>query len=283
MTEPDHPSHGVRLTADGACRVAVWAPRAEQVDIVFPAGDRDPERLDPAADGWFRSTLRDVRHGDRYLFRLDGELERPDPASRSQPDGVHKPSQVIAADYDWRVEQFNAPSLENLVLYELHIGAFTREGTFDAAIDHLDRLADLGVTAISLMPVAQCPGARNWGYDGVYPFAVQHSYGGPNGLKRFVDACHARGMGVILDVVYNHLGPEGCYVRDFGPYFTDRYKTPWGEAINFDGRDSDPVRAFFIENALQWIDEFRIDGLRLDAVHAIADSTAKPFLEELTE
>jgi maltooligosyltrehalose trehalohydrolase len=167
------------------------------------------------------------------------------------------------------------------VLYELHVGTFTAQGTFDAIVPHLDELKDLGITAIEIMPVAQFPGERNWGYDGVYPCAVQNSYGGPEGLKRLIDACHQRGLAVILDVVYNHLGPEGNYLHDFGPYFSDRYRTPWGSAINFDGPDSDEVRRFFIENALSWITEFRLDALRLDAVHGIFDFSARHFLQEL--
>ena len=167
------------------------------------------------------------------------------------------------------------------MLYELHVGTFTAQGTFDAIVPHLDELKDLGITAIEIMPVAQFPGERNWGYDGVYPCAVQNSYGGPEGLKRLIDACHQRGLAVILDVVYNHLGPEGNYLHDFGPYFTDRYHTPWGAAINFDGPDSDEVRRFFIENALSWITEFRLDALRLDAVHGIFDFSARHFLQEL--
>jgi maltooligosyltrehalose trehalohydrolase len=168
------------------------------------------------------------------------------------------------------------------VLYELHVGTFTAQGTFDAIVPHLDELKDLGITSVEIMPVAQFPGERNWGYDGVYPFAVQNSYGGPDGLKRLVNACHHRGLAVTLDVVYNHLGPEGNYLNDFGPYFTDRYRTPWGSAINFDGPDSDEVRRFFIENALSWVTEFRVDALRLDAVHGIFDFSALHFLQELT-
>ena len=171
--------------------------------------------------------------------------------------------------------------LSHYVLYELHVGTFTAQGAFDAIVPHLDELKDLGITSIEIMPVAQFPGDRNWGYDGVYPFAVQNSYGGPEGLKRLVDACHQRGLAVTLDVVYNHLGPEGNYLNDFGPYFTDRYRTPWGSAINFDGPDSDEVRRFFIENALYWVTEFRVDALRLDAVHGIFDFSALHFLQEL--
>ena len=222
-----------------------------------------------------------VKPGTRYFYRLDGNTERPDPASKFQPEGVHGPSQVIDPHFVWEELHWSGIPFSHYVLYELHVGTFTAQGTFDAIVPHLDELKDLGITAIELMPVAQFPGDRNWGYDGVYPFAVQNSYGGPDGLKRLIDACHQRGLAVILDVVYNHLGPEGNYLNDFGPYFTDRYHTPWGAAINFDGPDSDEVRRFFIENALYWVTEFRLDALRLDAVHGIFDFSALHFLQEL--
>ena len=223
--------------------------------------------------------------GYRYRLHLGhGKvLERPDPASRCQPEGVHGPSQFVDPDFDWQDRTWSGLSLNHYIIYELHVGTFCPTGDFDGVMARLDDLVELGVTAVELMPVAQFPGARNWGYDGVYPFAVQNSYGGPIGLKRLVDACHRKGLAVVLDVVYNHLGPEGNYLNDFGPYFTDFYHTPWGEALNFDGPHSDAVRRYFIENALQWIDEFRIDALRLDAVHAIVDFSARPFLEVLAE
>ncbi len=205
----------------------------------------------------------------------------PDPASRLQPEGVHQASQVVDLRFPWTDGAWRGLLLEQFVFYELHVGTFTKEGTFDAVIPHLQELADLGVTAIEIMPVAQFPGTRNWGYDGVYPFAVQSSWGGPAGLQRLVDACHAHGLVAVLDVVYNHLGPEGNYLGQFGPYFTDRYRTPWGDAINFDGPHSDEVRTYFIENALQWVTDFHFDALRLDAVHAIPDPSAIPFLQEL--
>jgi maltooligosyltrehalose trehalohydrolase len=194
---------------------------------------------------------------------------------------VHGPSAVVDPSFHWSDATWQGLPLEDYLLYEIHVGAFTPEGTLDAIVERLDALRDLGVTAIELMPLAQFPGTRNWGYDGVHPFAVQASYGGPLALKRLVDACHRRGLAVALDVVYNHLGPEGNYLSEFGPYFTDRYRTPWGEAINFDGPWSDEVRRYFIDNALAWITDFHIDALRLDAVHAIVDPSARPFLEEL--
>ncbi len=223
----------------------------------------------------------DVSSGTLYRFLLNGEKQRPDPASRYQPQGVHGPSQIVDDRFEWNVSNWRGLPLEKYVIYELHVGTFTPEGTFDAIIPRLAKLKELGVTAIELMPVAQFPGERNWGYDGVYPFAVQVSYGGPAALKRLVDACHQNGIAVVLDVVYNHLGPEGNYLADFGSYFTDFYATPWGRAINFDQAESDEVRRYFIENALQWIADFRIDALRLDAIHAIVDLSARTFLEEL--
>jgi maltooligosyltrehalose trehalohydrolase len=196
---------------------------------------------------------------------------------------VHGASAVIDPAFAWSDTEWVGIPLGDVVLYELHIGTFTADGTFDAAIRHFDALRDLGVTAVELMPVAEFPGARNWGYDGVFPFAAESSYGGPDGLRRLVDAAHVRGLAVVLDVVYNHLGPEGNVLAAFGPYFTERYRTPWGDALNFDDRGSDEVRRFFIENALQWTSDFRIDALRLDAVHAIADPTAYPFVEQLCD
>ncbi|MGH9447186.1 MAG: malto-oligosyltrehalose trehalohydrolase, partial [Terriglobia bacterium] len=219
-----------------------------------------------------------------YRYVLDGHKERPDPASRFQPQGVHGPSQIVDFHtFRWTDSNWKGVALDDYIIYELHVGAFTPGGTFDDAIPHLDELQDLGVTVIEIMPVAQFPGSRNWGYDGVFPFAVQNSYGGPEGLKRFVNACHERGLAVALDVVYNHLGHEGNYLRDFGPYFTDEYRTPWGQAINFDGPHSDEVVRFFIENALYWFSELHVDSLRLDAIHGITDRNAHPFLRLLAE
>jgi maltooligosyltrehalose trehalohydrolase len=231
--------------------------------------------------GYFHVEAEGVGAGALYRYRLDGETERPDPASRFQPQGVHGPSQVIDDHFDWSDANWRGLPLRDYVLYELHTGTFTPEGTFDAIVPRVQDLKAMGVTAIELMPVAQFPGSRNWGYDGVYPYAVQDSYGGPAGLKRLVNACHAQGIAVVLDVVYNHLGPEGNYASDFGYYFTDLYKTPWGVALNFEQAHSDEVRRYFIDNALQWIEEFHIDGLRLDAIHAIVDPSARPFIEEL--
>lgn len=262
-------------------RFRVWAPTATSVEVELAEGV--PLKTPLQRDGEYFQGLVAAAPGDRYWYWLDGTLRYPDPASRSQPEGVHGPSQVIDPTFAWSDSQWRGSALEEYIIYELHVGTFTREGTFEAIIPHLDYLTDLGVTAVELMPVAQFPGERNWGYDGTYPFAPQNSYGGPEGLKQLVDACHSRGLAVVLDVVYNHLGPEGNYLHGFGPYFTDRYRTPWGDAVNFDGPDSDQVRHYFISNALHWITEYHIDALRLDAIHGIYDFSALHILQELTD
>ncbi len=274
------PAIGAVTLEGGAVSFTVWAAKCESVTLLLEGATPQEIPLRRASGGYFSATVEAAK-GALYRYRLDGGNERPDPASRYQPEGVHGPSQVVPLEFAWQAAEWKGLPLEHYVLYELHVGTFTDEGTFDAAIRHLPRLAELGVTAIELMPVAQFPGDRNWGYDGVFPFAVQNSYGGPEGLKRLVDAAHRQGLAVVLDVVYNHLGPEGSYLGEFGYYFTDRYRTPWGLAINMDGPHSDEVRRFFIENALHWVTEFRIDALRLDAVHAITDTAAIPFLREL--
>jgi maltooligosyltrehalose trehalohydrolase len=274
---------GPTLLGAGRCRFCVWVPFADSVEVHILSPQ---ERLDPLVrerDGHYSGVLEDVAPGANYRFRLDGRQERPDPASRFQPQGVFGPSQVVDRAFDWTDGNWRGLPLPRYIIYELHVGTFTAPGTFAAAIERLDDLAALGISAVELMPVAQFPGERNWGYDGVYPFAAQNSYGGPQGLKRFVNACHERNLAVVLDVVYNHLGPEGNYLRDFGPYFSDSYRTPWGAPINFDGPFSDGVRRYFIENALYWVAECHIDALRLDAVHAIFDFSARPFLQELAE
>jgi maltooligosyltrehalose trehalohydrolase len=218
------------------------------------------------------------------LYKFANSEERPDPASRRQPDGVHGPSELVdLRHFEWTDREWKGLQLAESVFYELHVGTFTNEGTFNAVRASLDQLAALGVTTIEIMPIAQFSGARNWGYDGVYPFAVQNSYGTPRDLQLLVNAAHSRGLAVALDVVYNHLGPEGNYLAEYGPYFTEHYKTPWGAALNFDGPDSDDVRRFFIENALYWLESFHIDVLRLDAIHGIFDASAFPFLAELSK
>ena len=245
---------------------------------------RYPELIPMSAHCGFHTVETEADEGIPYRFRFPDGREFADPASRFQPEGVQGPSVVIdTAKFRWTDKGFAGFSPSQAVIYELHTGTFTEEGTFESAISRLESLADLGVTAVELMPVAQFPGTRNWGYDGVFPYAVQNSYGGPRGLQKFVNAAHGIGLSVILDVVYNHLGPEGNFAGEFGPYFTDRYRTPWGRAVNFDGPGSDPVRAFFIQNAIYWLKEFHIDALRLDAVHGIFDFSAHHFLAELKE
>lgn len=272
---------GARPIGEQRCEFLVWAPFAQAVDLQIQNSTPRFVPMQRNSDGYFFCTAGDVPAGTPYFYRLDRGASRPDPASRFQPHGVHGPSAVQSSAFDWEDSDWKGLPLDQLVLYELHVGTFTREGTFEAIIPRLNALKQLGVNTIELMPVAQFPGTRNWGYDGVHPFAVQNSYGGPDGLRRLVNACHRLGLCVALDVVYNHLGPEGNYLRNFGPYFTDRYHTPWGEAINFDGPYSDDVRRFFIENALYWVSDFHVDVLRLDAIHAIVDTSAVPFLEEL--
>jgi maltooligosyltrehalose trehalohydrolase len=261
----------------------VWAPKATdvRVHVIYPF-----DRLIPLkGDKWYWTGEVDgVSAGTRYFFNLDGVIDRPDPASRFQPDGVHGASEVIDhSHFAWTDDAWEGMAQGEMILYELHIGAFSPEGTFAAAIPRLGEITDLGINTVDVMPVAQFPGDRNWGYDGAYPFAVQSSFGGPDSFKAFVDAAHRTGLSVILDVVYNHLGPEGNYLGEFGPYFTDRYRTPWGSAVNFDGSGSDPVRRYFIENAVAWFRDYHVDGLRIDAIHGIYDMSAWPFLMELAE
>ncbi|MEX0893975.1 MAG: malto-oligosyltrehalose trehalohydrolase [Gemmatimonadota bacterium] len=272
---------GARPLPGGGASFRVWAPHAERVEVVLLSDDARHVPLAPLPRGYHAAVVDGVAEGTRYRFRLDGGEPLPDPASRWQPEGVHGPSAVVGVAFNWTDDSWRAPPLRDWVLYELHVGSFTPEGTFDAVIPHLPALAELGVRALELMPVAAFPGTRNWGYDGAHPFAVQESYGGPRGLKRLVDAAHRHGLAVVLDVVYNHLGPEGNYLAPYGPYFTRVYHTPWGSALNFDERGSDQVRGYFVENACQWVGEYHIDGLRVDAVHAILDRSARPFLREL--
>ena len=272
---------GASLHGDGTT-FRVWAPKCRVVDLVVEG--RGPLRMREVGDGLLELTLPVVPDGTRYQYRLDGERYRPDPVSRWQPDGVHGPSAVVdPARFAWTDAGFRGHDRADLVFYELHVGAYSSAGTFEGIIPHLPRLVDLGVTALELMPIAEFPGSRNWGYDGVHLYAPQSTYGGPRGLRRLVDACHARGLSVVLDVVYNHLGPEGNYLAEYGPYFTDRYKTPWGPAVNFDGADGAGVRRHFVENARAWAREFHVDGLRLDAVHSMFDASPLHILTEVTE
>jgi malto-oligosyltrehalose trehalohydrolase len=271
---------GAELNDDGVA-FRLWAPSREDATVIV---DGDALEMEPRPGGWFERTVHEARAGSRYAFAFRGdELRVPDPASRFQPDGVHGPSLVVdPRAYAWRERAWRGRPWHELVLYELHVGTFTPDGTYAAAIERLDDLAALGVTAVELMPLAQPAGVRNWGYDGVLPFAPQHAYGTPDELKTFVDAAHARDLCVFLDVVYNHFGPEGNYLQAFAkPVFTERHHTPWGAAINVDGDDADIVRALFVHNALYWLREYRFDGLRFDAVHEIRDDSKRPFLDEL--
>jgi maltooligosyltrehalose trehalohydrolase len=258
--------------------IEVWAPLARTLHVeVFDKRFA----LQKCDHDWWKCKF-DLHHGVDYTFVLDGQVNVPDPRSFWQPHGVHGPSRYVDHTlFKWSDHNWQARPLESALIYELHVGTFTDEGTFDAAVGKLDHLTDLGVTHVELMPVAAFQGKRGWGYDGVSLFAPHEAYGGPIALKRLVDACHARGLAVLLDVVYNHLGPSGNYLPQFGPYFSERHSTPWGKAINFDGRDSDEVRRYFCDNALMWLRDYHFDGLRLDAVHAIIDTSAVPFLEQL--
>jgi maltooligosyltrehalose trehalohydrolase len=277
-------ARGAEALPDGSTRFAVWAPAARRVEVRIAAGTTRTFPLEPGRGGEHAATVAGVPAGTDYFYRLDGGPDLPDPVSRFQPCGVHGPSRVVdPRAFEWKHPDFPGRETADLILYELHVGTFTAEGTFDAVIPELPDLRTLGVTAIEIMPVAEFPGGRNWGYDGVHPYAPQSTYGGPDGLRRLVDAAHGLGLAVILDVVYNHLGPEGNTLAAFGPYFTDRHRTPWGPAINFDGPGSAEVRRYFIDNALAWIAEYRVDGLRIDAVHAIFDFGPRHILAELAE
>jgi maltooligosyltrehalose trehalohydrolase len=260
-------------------RFKVWAPGKQHVDVVS-GGRRVPmKELDR---GWWEAADSSAGPGTRYGFSIEGGETRPDPRSASQPDGVLGLSEVIdQSRHSWTDSSWRGLTLPGLVLYELHVGTFSPEGTFDGVIKRLPHLVDLGVDAVELMPVAEFSGNRGWGYDGVDFFAPHHAYGGPSGLNRLVDACHAAGLGVVQDVVYNHAGPVGNFLDEFGPYFTDRYRTTWGASFNFDGAGSDEVRRFVVDNALTWIRDYHIDGLRLDAVHAIVDQSPLHILEQV--
>ena len=259
----------------------VWAPGRRRVDVVLEPGARRVP-LRPGEDGWWTAAVDGAGPGSDYAFSLDEGPPRPDPRSAFQPRGIDGPSRVVDhAAFAWSDAGWRGLPLAGAVLEECHIGTFSAEGTFDGTIKHLGYLADLGVDAIELMPVAEFSGDRGWGYDGVDLFAPHHAYGGPDGLKRLVDAAHGHGLGVVLDVVYNHLGPAGNYLPEFGPYFSARHRTNWGDAVNFDGPGSDEVRRFVIDNAVAWLRDYHCDGLRLDAVHAIADDSATHILEEL--
>ena len=278
---------GATLTPTGTT-FSVWAPSATAIRVVIAAGEAAGTHAltrSVTERGVWEARLHGVRAGDRYGYRVnDDEQVLPDPVSRLQPDGVHGMSEVVdPGAFEWTDEGWKGLALADYVIYEVHVGTFTPEGTFDAMIPRLAELRALGITALELMPVAEFPGRRNWGYDGVQHYAPHHAYGGPDGMRRLVDAAHAQGIAVVLDVVYNHVGPEGNYLDRFGPYFTDAYRTPWGRAVNYDGAGSDAVRRWAYDNALHWVTEYHVDALRLDAVHGIYDFGALAFLEELSD
>ncbi len=277
---------GADCRDDGGVRFRLWAPAARKVELSLAGAHRTTFLpLEEQDSGWFELVTDAARAGSLYRFRIDGEQEVPDPASRFQPKDVHGPSEVIdPAAFDWHDQEWQGRPWKEAVIYELHVGAFTPSGKFSSVRGRLDYLADLGITVIELMPVADFPGRRNWGYDGVFPFAPDSTYGRPEDLKRLIQSAHDHGIMVLLDVVYNHFGPEGNYLNAYAPqFFTDRHRTPWGNAINFDGPDSRAVRDFFIHNALYWLTEYHFDGLRLDAVHAILDDSTPHILTELAD
>ena len=266
---------------DNTIIFTVWAPEKEKMILHLVHPKDEQIEMKKNEEGYWQVSVNDLPANTRYFFQPNGERDYPDPASRYQPEGVHGPSQLVDHSYKWSDENWKGLPREKLIIYELHVGTFTQEGTFEAIIPRLEELKETGINAIEIMPIAQFSGNRNWGYDGVFPFAVQNSYGGPDGLKKLVDACHQKGIAVILDVVYNHQGPEGNYLNAFAPYFSSRYHTLWGDAINFDWEWSDGVREFYSQNALYWFDKFHIDGLRFDAIHAIFDYGPVHFWEYL--
>lgn len=275
---------GARPLEGGGVTFRLWAPRAKTLAVCPKSSDSRPIPMRPGPDHVFEVVVPQMRAGDDYMFLIDGDRERTDPYSRHQPHGVHGPSRVVDPEaFAWTDAEWRGIELDRYVVYEMHVGTFTPEGTFDAAVAKLGYLRRLGITAVEIMPVAAFPGDRGWGYDGVYPYAPHHCYGGPDGLKRLIDACHRAGLAVIMDVVYNHLGPDGNYLAEFFPVFSRRYRTPWGEAINFDDEECDGVRRYFVDNALYWLAEYHVDALRLDAVHGIFDFGARHILREIAD
>jgi len=266
------------------CDFIVWSPKAKNISLIFVHPEKKIIPMEKDECGYWKIRIEKLEPGAKYFYSIDNKSDRPDPASNYQPEDVHGLSQVIDhSAFNWTDKRWKGILLNDYIIYELHTGTFTKEGTFEAITEKLDYLKELGITAVEIMPAAQFPGARNWGYDGVYPYAPNSAYGSPDGLKKLVNSCHSKGLAVILDVVYNHLGPEGNYFGQYGYYFTEKYKTPWGSAINFDEAYSDAVRNFFIENALYWFEIFHMDALRLDAVETIFDMSAKHFLKEVSE
>jgi maltooligosyltrehalose trehalohydrolase len=272
---------GAEITDEGV-RFALWAPTAREVSLILDGQER---RIEAAEDGWYRTIAPEARAGSRYAYRIDGSLNVPDPASRFQPDDVHRESLVLnPKDYTWRDEGWTGRPWEETVLYELHVGTATPEGTYAGLMKRLEDIRDAGITAIELLPLAEFPGRRGWGYDGVLHFAPEASYGTPEDLKQLIDRCHALGLMVFIDVVYNHFGPSGNYLHAYAKsFFTERHQTPWGAGINYDGKSGGPVRDFFVHNALYWLEEYHVDGLRFDAVHAILDDSDRHILAEIAE
>ena len=283
MLDTKKRSIGVNFNNSDEAEVLVWAPKATTLSLVID-GEEDPLQMHPAEYGYWKLITPILKKGSRYKFQINDAVTYPDPASISQPAGVHNSSEAIdLTEFEWTDSTWNNPPLDDYIFYELHTGTFTQKGTFEGIEEKLSYLKELGITAIEIMPIAQFPGERNWGYDGVFPFAVQHSYGGAKALQQLVNACHNTGLAVVLDVVYNHLGPEGNYLDNYGNYFTNKYHTPWGKALNFDDAWCDGVRHYFIENVLMLFRDFHIDALRLDAVHAIKDFSPKHILREIKE
>ena len=279
-------SLGVTFNKEGKAEINVWAPIVDNVALIIKGKSQISLQKDEF--GYWKATTDQLKPHDWYKYKLNNDKELPDPASVSQPEGVHGYSEAIdLKGFSWTDNTQNNSwknlAQENYIIYELHTGTFSSQGNFEGLEEKLDHLKDLGINAIELLPVSQFPGSRNWGYDGVYPFAVQHSYGGPQALQRLVNTCHEKGLAVILDVVYNHFGPEGNYLGEFGPYFTEKYNTPWGQALNFDDAWCDGVRKYFIENVLMWFRDFHIDALRMDAVHAIKDLSPNHILKEIKQ
>jgi maltooligosyltrehalose trehalohydrolase len=282
----EHPAKnlGANYLGDGTCTFTVWAPSIIQVELRLVHPEERILPMEKNNEGYFFIELDNIQPGTQYFYRLNGKDDRPDPASHFQPKGVHGPSAVVDHQaYQWKDTNWKGIPLSDYIIYEMHVGTFTDEGTFEAMHQRLDDLVELGVNAIEILPVSQFPGSRNWGYDGVHPYAVQNTYGTPEQFKKLIDACHQRGLAVVLDVVYNHLGPEGNYLPVYGPYFIDKYHTPWGAALNFDEPYSDHVRDYFANNAVFWLEHYHVDALRLDAIHAVMDMGAKHFWRYVNE
>ncbi|MBU1042867.1 MAG: malto-oligosyltrehalose trehalohydrolase [Candidatus Omnitrophica bacterium] len=275
---------GAHYSQNGMCDFTVWGPACEALSLFITFPEKKEVSLFKDKWGYWTATVKNISADTKYFYKINDKEYRPDPGSMYQPDGPHKESKVFDNNaFKWTDNKWQGIPLGEMIIYELHVGTFSLKGSIDSIIPKIGYLKDLGINAIELMPIAQFPGQRNWGYDGTYPFAVHNSYGNPDSLKQLINECHSNGIAVILDVVYNHFGPEGCYLREFAPYYTQKYKTPWGDALNFDDAYSYGVRNFVVQNALYWFKHFHIDALRLDAIHGIFDASAKHILQELAE